>query len=333
SLAALFGEASGRVAKFLGFSGENAAERAEIWAADDETAEIARRLDELFFAAADNLTTATTTESAAKIALNQRGAWRAFFVAIVRAAFRRDGGSALAALENAAARRGFGERLTKPFRVVLTGVPNAGKSSLLNAILGFDRAIVSPFSGTTRDVVTSPRKLGGWSFRFADAAGLRDAADPIERAGTRLAVSAAARADVVLRVFDATVEKSAQTAVFERFFGEERVFASGESGVKIIDVLNKIDLPRENWAQCWRDSAAAPAGEALLPVSAQTGLGVDALLDAIVARTVPEVEKVKNEPLPWTDGQIEFLTDVAERLRGGDFDAVARILLPGLTLN
>jgi tRNA modification GTPase len=89
-------------------------------------------------------------------------------------------------------------------RVVIGGRPNAGKSTLLNALLGYDRAIVSDTPGTTRDALEADLEIGGLLFRFVDTAGLRESEDEIEAEGVRRAEAAASQADVLLYLLDAS---------------------------------------------------------------------------------------------------------------------------------
>ena len=118
-------------------------------------------------------------------------------------------------------------------RVVLGGRPNAGKSTLLNALVGDDRAIVSPTPGTTRDAVEAEAEVGGLRLRFTDTAGLRETTDAVEAEGTRRARAAIDRADVVLYVVDATAGLD----------GEERAFLDGlPPAPPVLVVWNKADL-------------------------------------------------------------------------------------------
>ncbi|MGB3541610.1 GTPase, partial [Rubrivirga sp.] len=135
-------------------------------------------------------------------------------------------------------------------RVVIGGRPNAGKSTLLNALVGEDRAIVSPTAGTTRDAVEADAELGGLRIRFLDTAGLRETADAIEAEGTRRARAAIDRADVLLYVVDATLGLDA----------EERAFLDDRRDVPVVLVANKSDL----------DGALALDGA--IPISAQSAL-------------------------------------------------------------
>lgn len=91
-----------------------------------------------------------------------------------------------------------GKKIKSGVNVAICGKPNAGKSSLLNALLGYDRAIVSPVAGTTRDIVEGILEINGVLFRLTDTAGLRDGADEIEREGIRRAENAVRSADVVI---------------------------------------------------------------------------------------------------------------------------------------
>ena len=120
--------------------------------------------------------------------------------------------------------------------VVLGGRPNAGKSTLLNALVGQDRAIVSPVAGTTRDAVEAEAELAGLRFRFVDTAGLRETADAVEAEGTRRARAAIDAADVLLYVVDASVGLDAE----ERAFLD--ALANRQPGLAVLLVGNKADL-------------------------------------------------------------------------------------------
>lgn len=118
-------------------------------------------------------------------------------------------------------------------QVTLCGHPNAGKSSLLNALLGEDRAIVTAIPGTTRDVVTGTLMLGGCEIHLTDTAGLRDTDDPVEQLGVVRSGKAMAEADVVVLVMDASIPMTSE---------DRELIASLDMSRSII-VLNKGDLP------------------------------------------------------------------------------------------
>ena len=144
----------------------------------------------------------------------------------------------------------------------ILGRPNAGKSSLLNAILGYDRAIVTDIPGTTRDTVEEKAVLGGTLLRLADTAGLRDTDDPVEREGVARAKAAGKTAGLVLAVLDGSAPLTAE---------DETVLAAAKAAPRRLIVQSKADLP----AVWHRDDA--------IPVSARTGAGLDALEAALAA--------------------------------------------------
>src|SRR5690606_38139750 len=118
-------------------------------------------------------------------------------------------------------------------RVVIGGRPNAGKSTLLNALVGRDRAIVSATPGTTRDEIEAEAEIEGLRFRFVDTAGLRATADQIEAEGVRRARRAIDQADVLLYVYDLTQGLDADE---QAFLDEVR------GGLPVLVIGNKEDL-------------------------------------------------------------------------------------------
>jgi tRNA modification GTPase len=157
-----------------------------------------------------------------------------------------------------------GLRLNDGLRVAIVGRPNAGKSSLLNALAGSDRAIVNAAAGTTRDVLREHLDLDGIALELADTAGLRDTDDEVEREGVRRAHGELQRADVALLVTDAAHADA-----------DQRFFANLPAGVERLVMINKIDL----------DQAPARSGQRngtrWLWASAKTGAGLDALRKAL----------------------------------------------------
>jgi tRNA modification GTPase len=153
-----------------------------------------------------------------------------------------------------------GVRLTDGLRVAIVGRPNAGKSSLLNALAGSERAIVTDIAGTTRDVLRENISLDGIVLELADTAGLRDTHDPVEREGVRRAHSERERADVVLLVTEAQ-HADADLAWLRDL----------PSNVERLRVINKIDLDGEP------PLAGMHHGVPSLRLSVKTGEGLDAL--------------------------------------------------------
>jgi tRNA modification GTPase len=144
--------------------------------------------------------------------------------------------------------------------VAIAGPPNAGKSSLLNRLAGYDAAIVTDIPGTTRDPLREQIVLDGLPVQIVDTAGLRETQDPIEQEGARRAHAAAAQADRILWLYDAREgEQAARRAASE-------VLADAQS---VTIVLNKIDLIA---------GAKPPATADCVPISALTGEGLDELV-------------------------------------------------------
>ncbi len=157
-----------------------------------------------------------------------------------------------------------GHRLREGARVVISGRPNVGKSTLMNALLGRDRAIVSPHEGTTRDLLEETLVVGGVPVRLVDTAGLRDTACEIEREGVTRARRAGDQADLRILVLDATRDPTA----------EERAALTALRPDRDLAVWNKVD-------------AGTPAegfGTAAIPLSARTGEGLGVLLSAMEQR-------------------------------------------------
>jgi tRNA modification GTPase len=134
-----------------------------------------------------------------------------------------------------AASSGHGERLREGLRVAITGPPNAGKSTLFNRLARREAAIVSPFPGTTRDVLELHLDLRGYPVIVLDTAGIRESDDPVEREGVRRASEQAAAADLVLWMIDCT-------AITPGTVAEARQIAGGRSETPRWILVNKMDL-------------------------------------------------------------------------------------------
>jgi tRNA modification GTPase len=235
----------------------------EVWGWED----FLRRTgdDPLSSEAAVELTRALTLRTAAILLDQQQGALGRALEAVLAALDHGDTASAEAWLSELVRQARVGGHLTRPWRVVVAGAPNVGKSSLVNALAGYQRSVVAETPGTTRDVVTTQVALDGWPVELADTAGLRPGAPALEEQGIRLAEAEAAGADLCLWVLDLSSEA-------------EPVWPTlPPAAVQL--VLNKIDLPPV------RD--AGPTTGAVR-VSAKTGEGLAALCEAVASRLVPE---------------------------------------------
>lgn len=183
-----------------------------------------------------------------------------------------------------------GEIVRDGFRIALIGPPNAGKSSLLNALAKRDVAIVSDIAGTTRDIVEVRLDIGGHLVLVQDTAGIRSSEDQIELEGIRRSLRAAEEADLVLELRDATVVDAAIDAT------------AGISPNSLL-LLTKSDL---------RQLETETTGSEVLSISAKTGSGIDLLMEEIKNR-IGQNHAGAGEALPTRDRHVQYLkTCVAE---------------------
>ena len=216
-----------------------------------------------------------------------------------------DADAALTLLDGLITRADVGLRLRDGWSVAIAGRPNVGKSSLLNALLGFGRAIVSPIPGTTRDVVTSMTSIDGWPVELADTAGLRASSDPIEADGVSKARSRHRGADLVLLVLDGS------EALVEADLG----LLEAHRGA--IVARNKADLPPR-----WRSDEIRRSS---VEVSAVQGSGIDALLVAISGRLVPDPPP-PGVAVPFRAAHPRWLRRCRHLLADGRLDGALRVL-------
>ncbi len=203
---------------------------------------------------------------------------------------------------------GRGRVLRSGLRCVILGRPNVGKSSLLNALAGYERVIVTPEAGTTRDTVEERVALGGVLLRLTDTAGVRAGESDAERQGVRRALEAAETAELVLAVFDGS----------EPLTEEDRQVLAAAAGRRTIPVINKCDLPRKLDAGPV-EAALGPAAE----VSAVTGEGLAALEKAVTDRfpggaDVPQGEILTNaRQAEAVSRALESVREAGEAARSG----------------
>ncbi|HUV39632.1 MAG TPA: GTP-binding protein [Planctomycetota bacterium] len=177
----------------------------------------------------------------------------------------------------------YGRRLVEPATVVITGAPNVGKSTLANALAGRERSIVHHLPGTTRDAVTSVASVDGFPVVVVDTAGLREAADEIERIGMTKTLEHAGSCDLVLWVFDHSRDVTREEAAWLDVLGE----------LPLVPVMNKIDLDGPATAR----EIGELTREEVQRVCALTGRGVEPLRGRIVGALV-------GTPLPARDAAV-----------------------------
>ena len=222
-----------------------------------------RKSPDAIVAAAQHALLDASTERTAAILLDQaRGALGRCVEQVISRLQCGDSQTATSLLDRLLQLAKVGLHLTQPWRVAIAGPPNAGKSSLMNRLLGYERTIVFEDPGTTRDSVTALTALDGWPIELIDTAGLRVPGDAIEAEGVNRARSEAQTADLVLLVHD----RSAPAVPVD--LGLART-------ASVLNVANKSDL------------AAHPSHADRMPsflVSARTGEGIPQLSRAITQR-------------------------------------------------
>ena len=201
-----------------------------------------------------------------------------------------------------------GLRLIGGWKVVIAGRPNVGKSRLFNALAGYDRSIVNPRPGVTRDVVSIRAAFGGWPVELSDTAGERDSLDAIERLGIDRARQERREADLLLLVLDRS----------EPLQEVDRELLRATAGSPV--VVNKCDLP-----PAWDIEAVGERGRAVCSVSAETGQGLEGLVGEIERRLVPG-PPTPAAAVPFRSRHLRGLERSRASLTAGDVDGFVRHL-------
>lgn len=227
------------------------------------------------------------TERTALLLLKQ---WK-LFPAAVEQLKRLEPAQRRESIETMLSHASFGLNFHRTRSVVFCGRPNAGKSSLINRVLGFERAIVNSTAGTTRDVVTEGSAVDGWPVEFSDTAGLRQTDGQIEKMGIEKAEQVIQAADVVIAVVDGL--ESEDSIEF----------------VPDIVVINKSDLVNATNLKSISENVSARFADTLcLTTSAVTGAGTEELLEAIASNLCPALPLV-DQAYPVTQGQVDWLDE------------------------
>ncbi len=166
-----------------------------------------------------------------------------------------------------------GRAIREGVAVVLAGRPNAGKSTLLNALLAEDRAIVSPIAGTTRDTIDAVLDIDGVRFRISDTAGIREATDDIEALGVGRTMAAVAQSAVLVYVWDVVMTSPAEVAADLATLGRE--------DLSVIGVANKMDL--NPYAKLEHYTHTDLTRDTFVPMVAAEGMNLGLLRECLFA--------------------------------------------------
>jgi tRNA modification GTPase len=244
--------------------------------------------------AADALTAladARTHRTAAILLDQHHGALRRAFDEIRQAIDRHDVEAISRNIKILQDRIDLGKHLVRPWSVVLAGRANVGKSSLINALMGYDRSIVHRAPGTTRDAVTAATAIDGWPVELCDTAGLRHAGDVVEQAGIERTEQRLAQADLAILIFD----RGSPWSIEDQSLVERWPAA--------LLVHNKSDLPPA--------AGDRPAG---LSTSALRNEGVEGLLESIARRLVPSPPP-HGAAVPFTTEQAALVCRFADEAK------------------
>jgi tRNA modification GTPase len=252
------------------------------------------------------------TEMAARYLLRQQQLWTDTVSFWDNQLTSGRGTEVVAAIEGALRWKGTARHLIDPWRVVLQGPPNVGKSSLINVMVGFERAIVNPMPGTTRDVLQQRTVIDGWPVLLSDTAGIRAIDESLEATAIERGRQASRDADCVIDVA-AWMDETGNLST---------------SGLELRDsdirICNKFDLLTGKMA-------VAPGNHGdnnrleRMPVSALTGLNMEMLLKTIINRLVPE-PLPESQSIAVTQGMVNQLLRLRSSIVQGDHLRASRIL-------
>lgn len=213
--------------------------------------------------------------------------------------------SALTELERLLQSHERGKLMTGGIPAAIAGRPNAGKSSLLNALLGYDRAIVTAIPGTTRDTIEEKMRIGRLTLRLIDTAGIRDTDDEVERLGVERSRAAMSKAELVIAVVDGSGEITDE---------DREVIAQAEAAPKGIVVLSKRDIAEPD--------AEITTALPVVSLSSVTGDGMDEL-ERVIAERFPLPEVPAGEILTnvrqadAVKRAIEYMRSALDAMRAG----------------
>jgi len=209
-----------------------------------------------------------------------------------------------------------GNAIKNGIPVAIVGRPNSGKSTLLNALVGEERAIVSDIPGTTRDTIEERIDINGLTFRFVDTAGIRETTEIIEREGINRAKDAVSKAQIVLAVIDPIPHPES----IEDDIKELADLVGENSGKSLYILLNKCDKSNNSKA-----GQVSISGYDIRQISAKTGAGIEELKSGLAADYLKEIKENSSTTLVTNQRHAEALANAVaslERTKSGVEDGV-----------
>lgn len=175
-----------------------------------------------------------------------------------------------------------GRLMQEGIRTVIVGKPNAGKSSLLNLLLGEDRAIVTPIAGTTRDVLTETVTIGGMTLNITDTAGIRDTEDIVEKIGVQRAREAVEKADLILYLIDSsTYIDMEDREIMDLIRGKKVIILQNKTDLDTVTDIESIRKALQNSNTEDKDNISKYNDISVIPFSAKEKTGLDQLIDTL----------------------------------------------------
>ncbi len=268
------------------------------------------------------LAVATTEQTAAILMDQYQGALRRDIEQVIAEVVTDNIERATLLLAKLASRSRLGMHLTTPWRVVFAGAANVGKSSLINKLLGYERAIVFDQPGTTRDVVTANTAIDGWPVVLTDTAGLRPADNQIEAEGIALSHQQMSMADLVLLVAEgeAVLRDPKTTVNALREWHHYHI----NNGATVV-VLSKCDMLREEAIERAMHHIEQSTPWPIVPTSVLEKWGIDELLGGISCELVPSLPPA-GSGVPFTEELCRVIDAAREQLEHGDTHATRETL-------
>lgn len=258
--------------------------------------------DEIASEAREDLLRASTLQTTSILLDQMRGSLTRELQFIGTKLIEGDLAGATASLKQLSDRSQLGSHLIEPWRVVLAGPPNSGKSSLLNILLGYARAIVHEQAGTTRDLLAERTSFAGWPIELIDGAGIRTATDTIEATGIEQTLDSIASADCTLMLVDSTTGwTDTHNQILDHCTG------------KVVMVTTKSDLSSAEANNIPKRFISR------VETSCVTGAGLNELIEAVVSFLIP-LAPCKGDPVPFRQRHRDAIAVAMDFVRSDEIE-------------